>query len=69
MKQLTAVLCVLLVALVFGGCAPGYGYRPYYGHAPTYGYSPRPQPYYQGGYSRQPYYGGGYGYGHRGDRD
>ena len=50
MKQLTAVLCVLLVALVFGGCAPGYGYRPYYGHAPSYGYSPRPQPYYQGGY-------------------
>ena len=70
MKQLTAGLCVLLVAPVFGGCAaPGYGYRPYYGSAPSYGYSPRPQPYYQGGYYRQPYYGGGYGHGHHRDYD
>ena len=51
MKQSAAVLCVLLVALVFGGCAHGYGYRPYYGHAPSYGYSPRPQPYYPSGYN------------------
>jgi hypothetical protein len=70
MKQLTAVLCVLLVALIFGGCAPGYGHSPYYyGYAPSYGNYPRPQPYYQGGYSRQPYYGGGYGHGHHGDDD
>ena len=69
MKPSAAVLCVLLVALVFGGCAPGYGHRLYYGPAPSYGYSPRPQPYYQGGYSRQPYYGGGYGHGHHGDDD
>ena len=53
MKPLTAVLCVLLVAFVFGGCAPGYGYRPYY----------------QGGYYRQPYYGGGYGHEHHRDYD
>jgi hypothetical protein len=69
MKPLTAVLCVLLVAFVFGGCAPGYGYRPYYGYGPSYGYSPRPQPYYQGGYHRQPYYGGGYGHEHHRDYD
>jgi hypothetical protein len=69
MKQLTAVVCVLLVALAFGGCAHGYGYRPHYGYAPSYGYYPRPQPYYQGGYAHQPYYGGGYGHGHHGDRD
>ena len=61
MKQSAAVLCVLLVALVFGGCAHGY--------RPSYGYSPRPQPYYQGGYYRQPYYGGGYGQGHHRDYD
>jgi hypothetical protein len=69
MKQLTAVLCVLLVAFVFGGCAHGYSYRPYYGHAPSYGYSPRPQPYYQGGYYRQPYSGGEHGHGHHRDYD
>jgi hypothetical protein len=67
MKQLMAVLCVLLAALVLGGCA--HGYRPYYGYAPSYGHYQRPQPYYQGGYSRQPYYGGGYGHGHHGDHD
>jgi hypothetical protein len=69
MKQLTTVLGVLLVALAFGGCAPGYGYRPYYGHAPSYGYAPRPQPYYQGGYYRQPYSGGEHRHGHHGDGD
>ncbi len=69
MKQSAAVLCLLLVALVFGGCAPGYGYRPYYGHAPIYGYASRPQPYYPGGYYRQPYYGRGYGHGNHRDYD
>ena len=70
MKPLTAVLCVLLVALVFGGCAHGYSHHhPYYGYGPSYGYAPRPQPYYQGGYYRQPYYGGGYGHGHHRDYD
>jgi len=26
------VICVLISALAFGGCANGYGYPPYYGH-------------------------------------
>lgn len=67
MKQSAVVLCVLLIALVFGGCA--HGYRPYYGPAPSYGYPQRPQPYYLGDYNRQPYYGGGYGHGHHRDYD
>ncbi len=69
MKTVTAILGVLLVALVFGGCAPGYGHRPYYGPAPSDGYAPRPPPDYPGGYYRQPYSGGGYGHGHHDDDD
>lgn len=32
MKKMMTALCVLLIALAFGGCASGYGYPPYYAH-------------------------------------
>jgi hypothetical protein len=62
MKKLMAVFGVFLIALAFGGCAPGFGRPPPYGYGQGYNNQQRPPPQnYQGGYSQQPYPGGGYG--------